>query len=124
MNPVENYIYKQNAERREVFIFFHELLTHQFQLIPHIKWSVPMYKGKAWVIYLNPDKKSNGVHVCFLRGNELSNKNNILNAKGRKLVSSILVETIDTIPYKLLLECIEEAVELDKNVTFKMKRNQ
>ncbi len=124
MNPVENYIYKQEANQREIFIFFHELLTNQFQLVPHIKWNVPMYKGKSWVIYLNPDKKKTGVHVCFLRGNELSNQNKILDAKGRKLVSSIFIETIDKMPYDFLLESIQEAVELDAKVPFKIKRNK
>jgi len=115
MNPVENFIYQQPETTQNILLFFHELLVNQYNLTPKYKWKVPMYFGNQWILYLNPDKKSLGVHICFCRGNELSNPHQILESKGRKLVSSILVTNLEELPYTEILQCIEEAVHLDKN---------
>lgn len=119
MNPVETYIYKQEGNQQQIMTFFHDIFVNQYKLSANIKWNIPTYFGTTWVAYLNPDKKTNGVHVCFMRGNELSEKHVIVKSEGRKMVKSILITSIETIPYEALIKCIEEAVLLDKTVKFK-----
>lgn len=114
MNPIESYIYSRAASQRDIMIFFHNILTKQFELSPFIKWKVPVYYGNSWLIYLNPDLKSDSVHLCFANGFLLSDKYKILERKGRKLVSSILIKNIEAIPYQQIIEIIEESVTLDK----------
>lgn len=121
MNPVESYIYERIENEREILTFFHDLFINTYDLKAAIKWKVPTYFGASWVFYLNPDKKG-GIHLCFMRGRELSNIGGILKSEGRKMVTSHNIKKLDDIPYKLLIENIEEAIHLDKTVPFKVKR--
>jgi len=121
MNPVESYIFEQNENERSILTFFHDLFINTYSLTGAIKWKVPTYFGKTWVFYLNPDKKG-GIHLCFMRGRELSNESGILESKGRKMVLSYHIKNIEEIPYRALIESIEEAVRLDKTVPFKVKK--
>lgn len=113
MNPVESYIYSRSNNQRDIMIFFHKVLVEQFGLSPFIKWKIPVYYGNSWLIYLNPDSKNDDIHLCFANGHQLTDKYNILDRKGRKLVSSISIKKIETIPYKQIIEIIEESVTLD-----------
>ncbi len=121
MNPVDSYILSQPNDKRDIFTFFHSLFTNTYGLTPHIKWNIPTYYGKTWIFYINPDKKE-GIHLCFMRGNELSNPQKVLESKGRKMVLSYHIKNLDNIPYKLLIENIEEAINLDKTVAFKVRK--
>jgi len=121
MNPVESYIFNQSEKEREIFTFFHGLFVNKYELDGFIKWKIPTYFGKTWIFYLNPDKK-NGVHLSFMRGNELSNSKGILNSMGRKMVLSYHITNLEDIPYEALIESIEEAINLDKTVAFKVKK--
>lgn len=123
MNPVESYIFEQEENKRAILTLFHDLFVNTYKLTAAIKWKVPTYFGKTWVFYLNPDKKK-GIHLCFMRGRELANTSGILNFKGRKMVLSYHVTTIEDIPYEALIESIEEAVLLDKTVPFKVKKKK
>lgn len=114
MNPVENYIYKQEKNQRDILIFFHELLTGQDGIKASLKWGVPMYSGNRMIAYLNKDTKSKGVHFCFYNGIKLAQNNTILEIKGRKAVASVLIESIDSIPYNEISNCILDAIEFDK----------
>ena len=118
MNPVENYIFELENPQREIMTLFHDLFVNQYELTANIKWKVPTYFGNTWVFYMNPDKKSNGVHLCFMRGNELSEKHRIIKSEGRKMVKSILITSVEEIPYEELTACFDEAVKLDKEVKF------
>ncbi len=119
MNPVETYIYEQNEKKQQILTFFHDLFINKYGLTANIKWKIPTYYGKAWVAYLNPDKKTDGIHICFVRGNELSEKHSILKTEGRKMVKSIYIDSVEKIPYEKLINCIEEAVTLDQTVKYK-----
>ncbi|WP_010182727.1 DUF1801 domain-containing protein [Aquimarina agarilytica] len=119
MNPVETYIFEQSENKQQILTFFHDLFVNQYGLTANIKWKIPTYYGKTWVTYLNPDKKKDGIHVCFVRGNELSEKHSILKAEGRKMVKSMYVDSLDKIPYEQFIDCIKEAITLDKTVKYK-----
>ena len=114
MNPVESYIYAKEGLQQEILIFFHELFTKEYQLKAQRKWGIPVYSAKQMVFYLNPDKNSNGIHLCFYHGIELAKDHPILEIKGRKLVSSILISNIETMPFKDIELCIKDALEREK----------
>ena len=114
MNPVESYIYSKKGKQQEILIFFHELFTNKYQLIAKRKWGIPVYSAKQMVFYLNPDKKTDGIHICFYHGIELAKNHSILEIKGRKLVSSILISDLESMSFEALELCIEDALEREK----------
>ncbi len=113
MNPVESYILKLAKEEQDIIHFFHSLFINKYSLNSAIKWNVPTYKGNSLICYLNPDKHT-GIHLCFMQGHKLTDKNKILERKNRKLVASYHIISLEKIPYQALLECIEEAILLDQ----------
>jgi len=73
--------------------------------------------------YLNPTK-DNGVELCFTRGNELSNTQRILQSKGRKQVSGMTYYEIKQIEESPILEILYEALLLDDEVPYKIKKKK
>lgn len=113
MNPVEAYLLKLPKNEQEIASFFHTLLVNKYKLIPAIKWNIPTYAGNFLICYLNPDKKS-GLHLSFMQGYKLSNTNKMLKPKNRKKVTSYHITSLDSIPYQALINCIEEAISIDR----------
>lgn len=112
MNEVEEYILKLSQHKKEIALYFHSMFIEDYGLRPKISFRIPMYYGKKWVVYLNPDNRA-GVELAFTRGHLLSNKQGLLESKGRKMVSSIEFLNLEEIPEKAIREIIEEAIELD-----------
>lgn len=101
--------------------WFHELLTIEFNLTDKIRHKIPFYFGRTWICYLNP-LKDGAVEFAFVRGNELSNEQGLLDHKGRKLVAGITFSDVDEIPQQAIKEIIHEAVFLDEEIPYKVKR--
>lgn len=80
MDPVENFIYQFEGQQREVLIFLHNLLLQEPKITTKIRFKIPFYYRKHWVCYLNP-KKNGTVEFSFIRGNELSNEQGLLESK-------------------------------------------
>ncbi|MGB1243402.1 MAG: DUF1801 domain-containing protein [Chitinophagales bacterium] len=123
MDVVLDYIYEQEGEQREILLFLHELMLSYPAITSKIRYRVPFYYRKSWVCYLNP-RKNNAVEFCFLRGNELSNEQGILESKGRKQVYSLTFEEVKTIPVEALEQIIQEAILLDDTVKYASKRTK
>lgn len=123
MNPVNAYILKQPKENQILITLFHTLFTETYGLKSYIKWSIPTYFGNKHLFYLNPDKKE-GVHLCFMAGQKLSNKHGILQPLGRKIVLSYHLKNIDDMPYELLIEAIEELIAIDRSEIIKKQQKQ
>ena len=121
MTEVINFIYQYEVNQREVMLYFHNMLTKELNLTEKIKFKIPFYYGRSWICYLNPikDKK---IEFAFVRGNELSNYQGLLENKGRKQVYSICFEKIADIPQKEINEMIQEAILLDETKTYESKR--
>ncbi len=120
MISVEEFIYNQDGETREVLLYLDELLMG-YGLIQKIRYKVPFYYQKSWVCYLNPLKKT-GVELAFIRGNELSNTQGLLEFNKRKQVAGISIVSLQDIQEQPLREIITEALTLDEFVPYASKR--
>jgi hypothetical protein len=121
MTEVQDYFYKFEGEQREIFMFLHELLLDEFNLQAKIRYKIPFYFGKTWICYLNPLKK-NGVEFAFVRANELSNEQGLLDFKDRKQVAGIELYTLADVPIDSIKEIINEAILLDEMVPYSIKK--
>lgn len=122
MSPVENFIYQFDGDQREVMLFLHKWLTKELRLKEKIRFKVPFYDHRTWICYLNPTKHGS-VEFAFVRGNELSNEQRLLDHKGRKQVSSLEIKSLSELPRQALNEIVQEAILLDlaKPYTYKRK---
>jgi len=72
---------------------------------------------------LNP-LKDGGVDFAMLRGNELSNEQGLLDSFGRKQVWSVHFHEVEKIPLETLHEVLQEAILLDEEVPYNVKRKK
>ncbi len=77
MTEVENLLYRLDGTQRECMLFFHTMLINEYALTAKITFKNPCYYNKSWICYLKP-LKNDRVELAFLRGNELSNVQGIL----------------------------------------------
>ncbi len=120
MDQVESLIYEYEGKQREIMLFVHRWLTEEPNVKAKIRFKIPFYYRKSWVCYLNP-KKNGAIEFAFTRGNELSNHQGILEAKGRKQVRSIEIFDVANIPLGLT-EIVQESLLLDEQVPYGSKR--
>jgi hypothetical protein len=86
-----------------------------------IRFKIPFYYGRTWICYLNP-LKNGKIELVFIRGNELSNDQNILNHKDRKQVSGVEFENLADIKNCPIWDVIQEAILLDETQAYASKR--
>lgn len=121
MTEAEEFIYNYENDQLEIMRHLHDLLVSENQLIAKIRYGLPFYYGKSWICYLNP-KKNGLVEFAFIRGNELSNDQGLLNSQGRKQVFSVEFEHVNDIPFECINEIIQEAILLDETTPYQTKR--
>jgi filamentous hemagglutinin family protein len=121
MSKVWEFIQQFEGRQREVMVYFHHLLTMELNLEEKIRFGIPFYFGRSWICYLNPIKNQK-VELAFVRGNELSNIQGLLDNKGRKQVCSIEFEKVSDIPESIIHEIIQEAILLDETTAYESKR--
>jgi len=121
MSKVEDYIYQFEGHQREVMLYFHDMLVTELNLLDKIRFKIPFYYGRSWICYLNP-RNNNSVEFAFVRGNELSNNQGILESKGRKQVLSIEIKTLVGLPIQEIADMIQEAILLDETTPYASKR--
>ncbi len=122
MDAVSLFILDQEEPQQEVLAFLHDLIVAQFpELEAKIRYKIPFYYRKSWICYLNPTKGGK-VEFAFIRGNELSNEQGLLDFRGRKQVGGITIGSVSEIPVEPLLEVLAEAVLLDEAIPYAPKR--
>lgn len=114
MNQVEEYILNAEPRKKDILLYFHLLLTEEYQLRAAIKYKVPMYKGKRMVAYLNPIKR-NEVELCFINAHLMDKPHGLLESKGRKMVKSIEFKTLEEIPEEAIRQIINDAMQIDES---------
>jgi hypothetical protein len=123
MSEVENFIRVHEGQQLALLNYFHSIFTSELGLMDKIRFKIPFYYNKSWICYLNPIK-GEGIELAFLRGNELSNDQGILNSKGRKQVYGIDFFQLDEIPERTVLEIVQEALILDETKPYPSKRKK
>lgn len=121
MTEAEDFIYQFDSSQRDVMLYFHKLLTNDLNLTEKIRFKIAFYFSRSWICCLNP-LKNGKVEFAFVRGNELSNTQGILDSKGRKQVYSIEFEKVSEIPVQEMNEIIQEAILLDETKPYESKR--
>ncbi len=121
MSSVEAFIIEKEGPQQEVLQFLNDLMMSTPEVTSKIRYKVPFYYRKSWICYLNP--KPIGVELVFLRANELSNEQGLLDAKGRKQVAGVTFEKVADIPVEIVLEVIQEAIWLDETTPYASKRS-
>ena len=124
MTAVEAFILEKEGTQQAVLQFLNDLMMSHPEITSKIRYKVPFYYRKSWICYLNPTKKPIGVEMVFLRGNELSNEQGLLDAKGRKQVMGVTFSKVEDVPMETLLEVIQEAILLDETVPYASKRSR
>jgi len=123
MTEVDDFIFNFDGSQRDIMLYIHKLLSVELNLTDKIRFKIPFYYRKSWICYLNPTK-NNSIEFAFVRGNELSNSQGILDSKGRKQVFSVELTELSKIPVKELTEIIQEAILLDETIPYASKRTK
>jgi len=123
MTEVENLIYRFENEQREIMLFFHHLLTEEFSLTDKITFKNPCYYKRSWICYLRP-LKNRKVELAFMRGNELSNHQGLLQSNGRKQLRSIAFSSMADVPLDTMKEILHEAILVDEIKPYESKRKR
>lgn len=123
MTEVAAYIDRHEGHQQAIMHYLHRQLLSFPGITCKLSYSIPFYYRKSWICYLNP-VKNNAVEMVFTRGNELSNEQGLLEAKGRKQVLGITFSTVKDIPGQAMNEIIQEALLLDETVPYAAKRGK
>lgn len=122
MNLIEEYIAELEGNQKFLFEYLHSRLT-MLDLDEKIRFKIPFYYKNSWIMYLNPIK-NDGLELCFVRANELSNIHDILDFKNRKQVGGIEIYDVKDIQEEALMETVQEAILLDETVKYASKRSK
>ena len=112
MNEVEEFIFNQAEKQRELLLFFHILFLDKYELKPKLKYKIPFYYRKKWVVYLNTT--NSGIEISFIKGYQFKGSWNFLESKNRKMVRSFSCNSLEDIPSQELDEIMKEALEVDE----------
>jgi hypothetical protein len=123
MPTIQDFFYQYEGAQKQILSYLHQKFTEELNLIDKIRYDIPFYYGKSWICYLNPNKKG-GVELAFVRGNELSNEQGLLDNKGRKQVYSLEFTKLSDIPKQALNEILQEAILLDETIAYESKRKK
>ena len=124
MQTVESFIHELKSEsQREIVTFLHTWLVEDLGLVPKIRYRVPFYYQKTWMIYLSPTKKG-VIDFSFIRGHQLSEEHTLLESRGRKMVKSLEIISLDTLPYEALEAAVQEAILIDKTIPNKISKSK
>lgn len=99
---------------QEICLLLHDLFISFPAIESKIRYRIPFYYQYSWICYLNPQKKG-GVELVFLRGKDMSNAQGILDFKGRKQVSGLMIKSHKDIDLKLVSELFAEALIIDES---------
>jgi hypothetical protein len=102
-------------KQQELFYYLDYILIEHYGLTPKKRYHLPFYDHIKWICYINP-LNSGGVEICFTRGCDLSDKQGLLQARGRKQISGIVLKDLHSIPFDSIQEIIQEAIQLDERM--------
>lgn len=116
MSAVEEFIWERPEPQRGLLLRLRQLLfAASPKMREKMRYNAPFYDCPRWFCYTNP-LKTGGVEVCFLRGDELSNEQGLLDARNRRNVCGVTIQDLADLAQKedALLEIIQEAILLEE----------
>jgi hypothetical protein len=119
MDKIEEYIYNFEGEQREILLQLHNLLLSFPHIVAKYKYKIPFYYRKSWICYLLANKDGS-VDLSFTRALELADDNKLLDFRGRKMVASICISSIQDLNQEVII-LIQEALLLDDTVPYTKK---
>jgi hypothetical protein len=119
---ISDYLFKVTSEQAEIVQCLHDLIMETPAIEVKQRWNLPFYYRKSWICYFNILKNGN-VEWAFTRGNELSNEDQWLEARGRKQIYSVNFASVDDIDMLLAKVTLQEALLLDEYVPYSVKKN-
>lgn len=121
MNNLDTFLYRLSKNQKNIVNYFNDHFVYDLHLTFKIRYKIPFFFNRSWICYLNP-VKPDGIELAFTRGNELSNIQGILDSKGRKQISGIVINSLDRINIQEIREIIQEAILLDETTPYSAKR--
>ncbi len=119
---ISDYLYKLTSEQAGIVQCLHDLIMETPAIEVKRRWHLPFYYRKSWICYFNILKNGN-VEWAFTRGNELSNEDQWLEARGRKQIYSVNFASVQDIDLQLARVTLQEALLLDEHVPYSVKKN-
>ncbi|MGB6036419.1 MAG: hypothetical protein WBG42_09120 [Cryomorphaceae bacterium] len=119
---ISDYLYKLTSEQAGIVQCLHDLIMETPAIEVKRRWNLPFYYRKSWICYFNILKNGN-VEWAFTRGNELSNEDLWLEARGRKQIYSVNFASVEDIDMQLARVTFQEALLLDEHVPYSVKKN-
>ncbi|MDF9799651.1 hypothetical protein OKW21_004914 [Catalinimonas alkaloidigena] len=123
MDAVDTFIQEKQGQQKLILRHLHNLLTDNPGVSPKLRFKIPFYYRKSWICYLNP-VKNEGIELVFLRANELSNEQGLLESRGRKQVKGVIFYKLNEIPEQAIHEVVQEALLLDESIPYSSKRKK
>ncbi|MFN0015236.1 MAG: DUF1801 domain-containing protein [Saprospiraceae bacterium] len=123
MDACLDYIESLEGEQRRIMLALHHFITGFPQVTCGIRYRVPFFFRKSGVCYLNP-LKNGAVELCFIRANELSNEQHLLDFKDRSQVAGVTYRFVADIREEALAEVVHEALVLDEEVKYTAPRSK
>ena len=120
---VLNFIEQYEGDQKEILLYFHNVFLSFPEIEDKIRYRVPFYYRKSWICYLNPTKKG-GIDLAFVRANELSNEQGLLDFKDRKQVATVEFFKVKEIPEDTVNAVFQEALLLDETVPYTVRKSQ
>ncbi len=122
MNPVELFIFEKEGNQKLILEFLHHWLIKSYPGIQaKIRYGIPFYYKNKWICYMNPIKNGQ-VEIAFTRANLLKNENGLLQFGTRKQVAGVIIQDLATLPIDALKASMAEAIELDSNTKYSIKK--
>jgi len=123
LNACLDYIELLEGEQRRIMLALFQFIEAFPQVTCRIRYKVPFFYRKSWLCYLNP-LKNGSVELCFVRANELSNEQGLLDFKDRTQVAGVTYFSAKDIQEPMLAEVLQEALLLDEEVAYAPKRKR
>ena len=121
MEEVLGFIEELEGRQRDIAEFMHVFLLQHAEMEPKIRFKIPFYFIHSWICYLNPIKPD-GIELAFVRANELSFHEGILDFKKRKQIAGIELHELSKIPTQAIVAILQEAILLDETVPYKLRK--
>ncbi len=114
-NGFDIFVDRISENQREITYFLHD----QFMSYPgvqcKIRFKIPFYYYRSWLCYLNPFK-GDKIELCYIHGRIVTDSSGILDAKGRKKISGVMITDIKSIPLEAVHEIFSESIIIDKEL--------